>query len=416
MAKSKIKTEQIEDAVVVEETTNALTVAENIAANLPVISGPLFINGEEYSVAKVEELGAELRALLKKATPETYSSTAIWEEVKILRNRLVKMRTTPDNKRKELIKPFQDYFKDFKAATDAVGNKAKTYQDEADEALMGRENHEAEIARQEAEAKARRTESRKESLRALGGSYDIDSGKFAFGYTPEVVADMQIMEYDDPSWDNQYAVIKEAYDVEQQRLAKIKEQEEAEKEEALKKAEEAEAQVLKLRKKILELSGFVFDEAKQAYVKGEHAILIRSVIAYSDEAFDERIAESVAPVQQPEIAPEPLSAPEMPEAPQETDKAPQPINITAAPDPLGQVIAGMTGKQEDRVEELDGIVKVELVFSPENPYLDIPLNKTFIRLYSDELESAAMGNIPQEKVKAVRRTEDGKLTIKVIEF
>lgn len=417
MAKTK-KPENIEEAVVVEETTNALTVAENIAQNLPIIPDAFFIDGEEYSIPRVKDMEKEAEALLKKATPETYNSSAIWEEVKNLKNRLVKMRTTPDNKRKELSRPFQDFVKEIKSKTDAVGNAAKEVQDKLDDALTAKENHEAEIARQEAEAKARRTEGRKESLRALGGSYDVDSGKFSFGYTPEVVADMQIMEYDDPSWSNQYASIKEAYDKEQERLQKIKEQEETEKAEALKAAEAANEKILKLRKRILELSGFVFNEGLQSFVRGDRALHVISVVGFSDEDFDAVIDGTEEIIQGPAIP----SAPSVNTESQEAPKADYPkIDIQPAPaDPLGQAIAGMTGHvtsdQDSVVAEPDGAVRVSLVFYPEKPYLDIPLNRTFVRLYPDELESEAMSNIPQDKIKAVRRTEDGALTIKVIDF
>lgn len=417
MAKTKTKTETIEEAVIVEETTNALTVAENIAANLPVIPEVFFIDGEEYSVPRVKEMEKEADALLKKATPETYSSTAIWEEVKVLKNRLVKMRTTPDNKRKELSKPFQDFVKEIKSKTDLVGNAAKSVQEKLDEALEAKENHELELARQEAEAKAKRTEQRKEDLRALGGSYDIEGGKFTFGYAPGVVvSDMQIMEYDDPSWANQYAEIKSIWDAEQVRIDQEREKEEREKSEALKKAQEASDKIVKLRSKILQYEGFVFDEGMQCFVKNDVAIHVLSVAGYSEEDWEQAIESANGVVEQAAESVEATTPAQAPEAlPTQEELSETPVPAPPS-DPLASVIAGMTGQHEERVAELDGDVTVNLKFTKEKPCIDVKLNRTFVRIYPDSLEAEAIGNVPQDKIKFTTRTDDGQLTFQIIEI
>lgn len=407
MAKKTVNTEKIEEAVIIEETVNPIELTETIGSNLPTIPDVFFIDGEEFSVAKVEEMKAEAEALLKKATPETYSSTVIWEELKTLKNKLVKMRTTPDNKRKELTRPFNDFVKEIKAKTDAIGNAAKEIQDKLDEALIAKENHEAELARLEAEAKARRTEARKESLRLLGGMYDVDSGKFTFSYCPEVVADMQIMEYDDPTWENQHNVIKAEYKKEQDRLDNIKKQEEAEKLKALKEAEIANAQVLKLRKRLLEMSGFLFVESQQAFVKNTVALSVSDVVSFSEDDFDKALEDS-------DKQPEAEATPAEPVA--QTSTLPPPPPSAPVSDPLGSVISQMTSQQEERVSELDGEVEVVLKFSKEKPFIDVKLNKTFIRIYNDSLESFALAGIPQNKIKLTTRTEDNQLTFQVIEF
>lgn len=409
MAKKTVNTEKIEEAVIIEETVNPIELTETIGSNLPTIPDVFFIDGEEFSVAKVEEMKAEAEALLKKATPETYSSTVIWEELKTLKNKLVKMRTTPDNKRKELTRPFNDFVKEIKAKTDAIGNAAKEIQDKLDEALIAKENHEAELARLEAEAKARRTEARKESLRLLGGMYDIDSGKFTFSYCPEVVADMQIMEYDDPTWENQHNVIKAEYKKEQDRLDNIKKQEEAEKLKALKEAEIANAQVLKLRKRLLDMSGFLFIDSQQSFVKNTVVLSIDDVIGLSEEEFDKALEDSDKQPEAEVTSAEPVA---------QTSTLPPPPATPVAPaaDPLGSVISQMTSQQEERVSELDGEVEVVLKFSKEKPFIDVKLNKTFIRIYNDSLEAHALANIPQNKIKLTTRTEDNQLTFQVIEF
>lgn len=406
MAKKAVNTDKIEEAVIIEETANPIELTETIGSNLPTIPDVFFIDGEEFSVAKVEEMKAEADALLKKATPETYSSTAIWEELKTLKNKLVKMRTTPDNKRKELTKPFNDFVKEIKAKTDIIGNAAKEIQDKLDEALIAKENHEAELARLEAEAKARRTETRKESLRLLGGMYDVDGGKFTFTYCPEVVADMQIMEYDDPTWENQHNVIKAEHKKEQDRLDNIKKQEEAEKLKALEEAESANAQVLKLRKRLLEMSGFLFIESQQAFVKNTVVLSVSDVVSFSEDDFDKALEDSGKQPEAEAASAEPVV---------QTSTLPPPPSAPAS-DPLGSVISQMTSKQEERVSELDGEVEVVLKFSKEKPFIDVKLNKTFIRIYNDSLEAHALANIPQNKIKLTTRTEDNQLTFQVIEF
>lgn len=420
---AKKKELEIEEAVVIEETTNALTVAEHLVSQIPAEIGDVFFvvqkdgSQNEHSLAAVAALDKEADQLLKKATPSTYGSKAIWDEVSALKIKARDQRTKLDGERKRLKSPWDDFFTRLKAATDKVGAAAKVVEDKLAAALEAKENHELELARQEAEAKAKRTEQRKEDLRALGGSYDVEGGKFTFGYAPGVVvSDMQIMEYDDPSWANQYAEIKSGWDAEQARIEQEREKEEREKSEALKKAEEAKDKIVKLRSKILQYEGFVFDEGMQAFVKNDVAIHVLSVAGYSEEDWEQAIESANVVVEQAAEPVEAVTPAQAPEALQTQQVAPE-TPVSAPPsDPLASVIAGMTGQHEERVAELDGDVTVNLKFTKEKPCIDVKLNRTFVRIYPDSLEAEAIGSIPQDKIKFTTRTEDGQLTFQIIEF
>lgn len=410
------KKEVIEEAEVIEEITESLSVVEKIATSLPAIPDSFVIDGNEYSVAVVKEMEKEANKLLAKATPETYNSKAIWEEVSTLKNKLVKMRTTPDNKRKELSKPFQDFVKEIKAKTDAVGDAAKAVQDKLDAALLAKEQHEAELARIEAEKIAKRTKQREEDLRALGGIYDVDNGSFSFPYAAgTVIGQLQLNEYDDAEWSNEYNLIKKAWDEEQERIAK----EEAEKNAQLKAAEEAlkkiEEKKISLRGKELRLEGFEFDEGLQSWKKNGVVIHVLGVAGYSDEDWDATIEEANNPLQASTEPVAPVSPVTPTEPSSEQKEAPQPPNFDAIGAALGSVNANVEPQEEEATPQLpEGVIMKHLAFTNEQPYIDVTLKNTFLRIYPDEKDFEANQKVSPDKIKTVIRKEEMGLSFAII--
>src|SRR5690606_2402559 len=145
---------------------------------LPSVPDVFYIEEKEYSLAVVSELDKEADKLLKKATPASYEDKKAWDAIFDKKQEAVKVRTTLEKKRKDVVKPITDFTSTLKSKTDTIGNAAKAVQDKLDAALTLKENWEAEQARIEAERIAKRTEQRKEELRALGGLYDVESGTF----------------------------------------------------------------------------------------------------------------------------------------------------------------------------------------------------------------------------------------------
>lgn len=423
---AKKKETEIEEAVVIEETTEALSVVEKIATSLPAIPDSFVIDGNEYSVAVVDEMAKEADKLLAKATPSTYGSKAIWDEVSTLKNKLVKMRTTPDNKRKELSKPFQDFVKTIKEKTDAVGNAAKAIQDKLDAALLAKEEHEAELARQEAEKIAKRTELRKEELRALGGVYDIDSGSFTFPHNPgTVVGVLQLQEYDDAEWTNELKIVQEAWDAEQKRIA----DEEAAKNAEVKAAQDALAKLeekkVALRGKELRLEGFEFDEELQSWKKGSAVVHVLGIAGYSDEDWDALIEEANKPVSEDAAtaATEPVQ-PLSPVAPIQPSQATGTAPTAPVFDAIGAALGATVSAPAHREVSLDdiqpvleeGTVVKQLVFTNDNPYIDIALNKTFLRIYPDEKDFEANDGISPDSISKTVSNEELGLRFAIIKF
>lgn len=403
-----IKTNDIEDAVVVEETNDvtSLAVTDKWIGQLPEkIEGPFFIaqkdgSQNEHSLAEVKRLDEEAAQLLEKATPETYGSVAIWNEVSALKIKARDQRTKLDKERLRLKKPWDDFFGRLKSATDKIGDEAKKVEDKLAAALQKKEDHEAEELRKKEEAKRIRTEERRESLRALDGVYDVNTSSVSFDFLPGVIVNqMQMMEYDDREWKNQYDIIFKAHGAEQLRIATAKEKEENEKAEALRKLDEADERITNYRLKELKLEGFVFDEALQAFVKNGVTLHMQAVKGYTDDQWDESINQANNPV--PAEAPAVPVTPSSPASPIQPPSPPiqSPVGPPSAGfDALGSVIGAKVAAHNERVEELDGVVRKEFVFTKDQPYIDVFFKNSTLRVAPFEYSEEALHGVLGDKI------------------
>lgn len=434
MAKQTINTSKIEEAEVVSETTetqkegevvevSAITIFESAAKNLSIEMPKVFFTDYgEHSLEKVADIEKEVDDLLKIATPETYGSTAIKDQLDALSTKAQKMRTMLDKKRKEVTQPLDKATKALIAAVKPILEAAQVQEDRVNKRIQDEKDHEAEELRKKEEAKRIRTEERRESLRALGGAYDVNNGTIVFEFLPgTIVNTMQMMEYDDAEWANQFNVVKEAYDAEQTKLKEQRDKEAAEKDEAAKKLKEADEKILKYRTKELKFEGFEFDEALQSFKKGAAVIHALGIGGYSEEDWD-RLMELANQEPQAPIAPvSPVATnvvtPVAPVAPiqptQSTFSAPAVQTPVSAPvDVLASVIGGMVTKQEERVEELDGTIRTTLVFTREKPFFEKSFNKSKIRIVPFDYAEHALHGESLEKI--VGNVNDDELGLKFL--
>lgn len=424
----KEKEEHIEDAVVVEDAIQE-TVLE---ATIPAIPEVFFIEDKEYSLAVVADLDKRAKALAKKATPKSFEDKKLWEQIFDLKQEAVKMRTTPENKRKEVSKPVQAFLKELKTKTDRIGEAAQKIQDDLEALLTTKENWEAEKIRLEEERIQKRTDGRIAELFALDTKFDPSNGTYAFEYSPgTVMSKVQIEDFDDEEWAETLKDIEEAkvaHEAEVKALAEKKEQEDKEAKEKLdaaqKEIDDAKEALLtkqlRLRTKELTLSNAGF--ANGSWVLGGQSFSPEDLRDLTDEEWDAKIELANKP-QESKISPDdkkmvmdaidnlvadvdtPL---ESLQVPQEKDRLepmfPPPTTLNGQPyyvtkpentapvvDPLGDVIAEKVEAHEAHQNEVDGIITAELTFTPEKPFEEIFLKGTsFVRIFPIDYEDQAL--------------------------
>lgn len=390
---SKSKTE-IEDAVIVEEITETV-----LEATLPSVPDVFYIEEKEYSLAVVSELDKEADKLLKKATPASYDDKKVWDAIFDKKQEAVKVRTTLEKKRKDVVKPITDFASTLKSKTDTIGNAAKAVQDKLDAALTLKENWEAEQARIEAERIAKRTEQRKEELRAMGGLYDVESGTFTFPYSEQTVNTVQLETWDDEDWSYEKEELSTFYAEEQKRIADEEAEKAAKEAEVLAKEKALADKQLAMRAKELKLEGFTFDEGLQSYTKNDVVIHVLAVKSMSDEDWDAEIerantepvdvTEETSEVNTPEI-----NLPPSDESADTSTEDPSPF------DPLASIIGDKVAAHVEHQEEVDGVVRVTLEFSNDQPYIDVPFKNTFIRIFPESLDDRATVHLSSDKISA----------------
>lgn len=409
---------EIEEAVVVEETNDqqSILVIEKWTDKLPEkIEGPFFVTTkdgtvEEHSLAVVQELDKEAAKLLKKATPETYNDKKVWESISELKIKARDQRTKLDNERKRLKGPWDDFFSRMKAATDKVGAEAKKVEDKLAAAITLKENWEAEQARIEAERIAKRTEQRKEELRALGGLYDVESGTFTFPYSEQTINTVQLETWDEEDWGNEKAAIDVLYAEEQQRIADEEAEKAAKEAEVLAKEKALEDKIVALRAKELKLEGFEFDEGLQSYKKNDVVIHVLAVKSMSDEDWDADIARAnMEAVEAPEEERE-VNTPEINLPPSDTS-AEAPTEEETPFDPLASIIEEKVAAHVQHQEEVDGVVRVTLEFSNDQPYIDVAFKNTFIRMFPESLDDRATVHLSSDKISAKGTHEESGLVL-----
>lgn len=410
------KEPEVEDAVVVEEDTSANGLQDTkYEAVLPAIPDVFIVKGKTHSLAQVADIKKRATELKTKATPETYSDKKFWASIDDLRIEAKDQRTKLESQRKVLVKPINDALAKIKASTDEIGSKAKEVEDDLDALIAKKDNWVEEQAKIEKERIAKRTEDRKEQLRGINGIYSVDSGIFTFDYAVGDIINLnQLSTLSDEDFKTEFDYIKDLYDKE---VAAKEEAERAAKEEAEKLAqkakEDAEAlakkdeQILGMRDVMLTSAGYTVGavNGSKEYTKNGYALTEREVIEMSNEDFFTAFQLHNNPKEEEvskesdvkEVVSNNMLEVDIPSDVLEDkiDVEVKESNLFESPpyDPLGDVVSSMVDKHVEHQEKVDDIKRIELVFSTDDPYQDIKLGRSTLRITHYDFEDLAQQNM-----------------------
>lgn len=432
MAKQKAEpiveeAEIIQDLITIEPSDDTLVFVKRIGDVLPVKFPEKFITPDygEHSKADADEKKKKLDLAIKAI--KGHDDVAGYEKVKELANVFQKGATRLDAATKEYVKPFDNVTKSFKQTSKTVQEYYREYEQIAREKYKEYTDWEEEQARKKEEERQARATARRKSLFDIGGVTDPTTGNWTFPYSGETVPDIAILDFDDIDWQAKYDRIQAEY---QDHL--VREEEKRKAEEAAQSAKDAELEaaktiIVKMRSKELKFEGWEFDEGLQSYTKNGHAIHVLGVRDYSDEQWDEAIEAANQPQEEKAVEAEikPVETPKA-QAPvwdeEETEEAPveavsvDPVAAALNIDSVKEVVSiiGETiniPSAEIRTAEDAGVVIKALRFTKEEPYIDILLNKTFLRIYPVELDEEANADISKDRIKSVKEHGDLRLAI-----
>lgn len=392
MAKRNNKPEEIQEVEIIEEEVIQET---ELDTTLPAIPEKFFVEGKEYSIIAVKEMEERADKLIKKATPETYGDKKLWDQVAELKQEAVKMRTQPENKRKEIVKPVNDFLTNLKSKTDAIGTEAKKVEEKLKDAIQKRENWEEEKRKEEEAAKLKRTNERIEKLIALEASCDPIRGTYSFVFDSgaTVINKVQVEEFDDEEFDEVLEDIRTnaIAQKEADRLAEEKRIQEAK--DLKDKEDKLVEKQLKLRTKELTMLGAGF--ANGAWIVNGVYFHPEDLRDLDDDAWEAKIEES-------------QQEPELPEAPEDNTPEEKPVStlkpvaagyIYGNEDPditpihedqLSAVINENVKAHEDHQAKVNGDVHIEFVFSKDKPFIEHNFAGTSkIRLFPEEYAEEA---------------------------
>lgn len=455
MAKQqKPKTKEvIEDAQVISESVNEVKATEIEVAEVieekkeefkfdiafpetPAVFNVQYKEGEikEHSLAEVKKLETELNELLVKADEKSYENKELWEKIDRVRINAKDQRTKLSAHFKTAMKPVNEFIDKVKGKVKGIEDGAKTVETKAEEAIKKRANWEAEQIRLAEEAKLKLVETRKESLRDLGGKFNIEAGIFTFSYDASIVINNDDM-YDlsEEDFEKEMEYVRKSYKEEQDRIEKekkdaIKAQEDADK--AKLEAEKKKEELLELRSMILLSGGYEKDDAgyhKNGYTITEEVLIEMSnaeMIALtkthdipvpSEEP--EPVVEEMEAVPTPDDVtlpePEPISKEEEEDMTPAPDISPAPSK-QVMPDPLENVVSGMVNEHNEHQDKVDQVVRLELVFSKDNPYITINMGKSVVMITHESFEDVALANIDANlDMLAKGVTEDGLMLMAI---
>lgn len=428
MAKNNKQT--IEEAQVIEETVNPVLAqeeaetAEVIAdsedtkyeAKLPSIPEKFIVNGNEHSLAEVAKLDKEAETLLSEATPESYSNDELWEKIDRKRLDARDQRTKLESQRKKLVKPVNDALTEFKSKTDKIGNAAKVVEDKLQAAITLRDNWAEEQEKIRLEAIRKRTEQRKESLRELGGKYSYETDSFSFEYAPGIFINSgQLDEMTDDEWADERSAVVEQWNDEQSRILKEKEEKDAKLAEAEQKTAEADAakkQLAELREMLLIGNGYEKLE-DGTYTKNGWFVTEFEMVSLSNQEFIDLTRNHNEPAV---IEPTPEQSPLEPvSAPSDIDLPPVDTITPEEPkDALDSVISNMVEQHNEHQESVDGVKRVVLEFTKKQPYIDITMGKSILRITHEDYEEVSLSNIDADKEVVAKNYIGEKLILTAI--
>lgn len=363
---------------------------------LPKFEAPTVfkLDGQVYSVKGAEDIGKEIDKKISQLTEDKFENSKLKEELKALKQKAVKYRTTSKKVLDSAFKPLNEAIKSTIGNCKAIGDKAQAAQDRADAHLKLIENWEEEQETLRLSELSKKTDERIAKLIELGGNYNPTTFIVSFDYAPGTVFNReQIGNLEDSEFDTDFNYVTKLYNEDKERKA-------AEASEAEQKSTALIEKQRKLRKKELMLEDFDFDTTLNAFVhESGIKVFTHEIDSLSDDDWDARIAKISEPVKQGEVTETPI-APTVVDVDDENPFGDSKAESTPAPavDPLTSVIAGMVGKHEEHQDKQEGIVKVVLEFTRDNPYFDVMIGRSVMRVSPLEFEDVSNNGIETDDV------------------
>lgn len=374
MAKSKTE--------VKEESGVALFEQKVTAISFPEIPKVMTIGGVEFSEEAIQKEVESVKKVKLEVPLDTdtldivKAKRAKYEELKDKKNQFVKTRTGAENFRKSISAPIRKWTDSLKEQTDKYGEIAKEGQSYCEDQIKAYEAWEEEQERLRAEALVKLQKERLSKLIEIGGMFNPLTSVVSFEFAPgNVYNEEQLGNLEAAEFDKELAYISDLY-------SKDKAAKEAELQESQSKELALLEKQRKLRKKELVLNDFELDTATGLFTH-ESGVKITSmdIDKMSDDDWDAKI-ESVNNVGQVESKPLPVQTSVTDYSnPFGDDEQPE-----APVDPLAGVISGMIEQHEEHQDKVDGKIKITLEFDSSNPYLDIMIGKSVLRVCPIELE------------------------------
>lgn len=216
IVKSEIKNKMAKKT---ESSKAVAVIAEEVVQKgivLPEIPENLNIGGIEFSKETIQKEVDEAKKLVigkitKDDTVESLQEKKkIYEELKDKKNRFVKTRTAPENFRKEVVKPINDFAKKLKVITDGYGEVAKSGEEHCLSQMKVYEDWEAEQQRLEQEAIDKRVKERSQQLTDIKGVINFESGHWTFPYAAHIIIEKDQIERE-YGWDELFNEVNESY-------------------------------------------------------------------------------------------------------------------------------------------------------------------------------------------------------------
>lgn len=377
---------------------------EQLIKNKLVIPTNFSIQNEAVNLAIIQDKIKELGEIVIGGIDDKDNYDKVRKATADLRT----TRTGLEKWRKAKSKPYQEFVKNLKSATDKLGEECKKGE-AVGEALMKPIDDEKErIKREKEEAAQKALQERFNALVQYGASFDGDSYTFPHDESLFISA-IQVKEFDLAEFSEFLNTAKVSWEAEQKRIA-----DEAEATRIANEAKEAElsalkARLTKLRTKELKITGFVQEGAK--WVLGKHVVTQSLIETMEDSYWDAMILQAEEDAE--ELASTVVETGVVADS-SGFDVADDMVDLNALDNVLdSQKIADeAAGTPETLFEYVDpALVSSVLEFTSECMFVDVDINaKFFQRFYPRENEVEALDKINSDFI-ALKNTQVGSFNL-----
>lgn len=400
--------EVLDEVVTVQKTDDVLVLSQKVGEIFPTKIPEKFITKDYGEHSKEVAESIRQRLYIARDAVSGPDDVQGYAKIKELATLAQKGATRLDAAIKEGVKPLKNVVKSIEDASKKVQGYFRDVQAEAEAEYKKHEDWEAEVARQKELERQERARRRRESLMGIAGTLDPLSGVWSFPFTGDTVSEMAVLEFDEVDFE---AILNKLTNLHQKYLAETEAKRKAEEEAKAIAEREAEAMkltILKYRRKMLEMEGFTFNEPLQAYEKNGVVLHLVAIRDLSEENFEAEIERAKNPQNEAKAV--------------DTDNAPpiaKPVFVEAK-DAVDEFIAAVSIDEtvEEEPEQVtaqsDGTITRSLVFTKDKPFIDIMLQKTFLRIYPVELDKEATENVSRDRIKLVKDEEELGLRLTVI--